>query len=207
MKMGRIKSSTLVFMSVFLALAAISCGSKDKKAQEAPMKPSPNKVVSEAELLERHDLLQLNDAATALRVIFDQSLDGKPGDQVLECEISGETAQRSLMPLKSLIDTQIEPERDEYLKDPALYVRTRGLETCGSKCACGVFASVLESVPVSALRTAAAKSNHPKLLKRLQTKASLQKSQESFACAKKQSWFCGSELKSYLERESLNLAE
>jgi hypothetical protein len=198
-------------MSVFSALVAISCGSKDK-AQEAPAAASTSnagassKVISEAELLERHDLLELNGAATALRVIFDKSLDGKNQEPVLECEISGEQAQRSLMPLKSLIDSQIERERDEYLKDPAMYVRTRGLETCGSKCACGVFASVLESVSVSALKTQKAKSNHPKILKRLQTKAALQNSHESLACAKKQSWYCASGLKTHLEREALNLA-
>lgn len=160
-------------------------------------------TTTESELLERYSVTELDSVATALRVIFDRGTDPKTaGEPVVDCQISADEAKRLLNPLRALIDTQTDRERDRYAMDPSLYARANGLETCGSKCACGVLANVLKPVSAKSFKTPAQRVGHERSLKRLQAKASRQTAEESLGCARRVSWFCSSELRSYLEKQS-----
>jgi hypothetical protein len=197
--------SVLVSAVFLLGVSACGSGQKNPDAAAAPTQeeaaPS-KKALTYPEIVEKYSLMELNDAATAMRVVFDESLKKGPKEQVLDCEIAGEQAQGYMMPLKSLIDTQTSKEREEYINDPGGYAKAKGFDTCGARCACGALAGVLEGVSRSELSSPAAKDNHGKYLSRLRTKAKLQSPRESLACAQRQNWFCNSPLRTYIDRES-----
>ena len=199
-------------LTVALALTFISCSSKSKStdpsASTGPaMKGSGNAAdatTSESELLERYSIVELNSVANALRIIFEKSTDPKAdqADQILDCAMTADDAKKLSNPLKVLMETQQEREREAYTMDPGVYARSHGLETCGAKCACGALAGVLKPVSAKTLKLPAQKVAHERFVKRLQAKASRQTAEESLTCARKTSWFCNSDLKAYLEKEA-----
>lgn len=196
----------------FVVMSLVACSSKSKTSgaggDDGPVlkgEANANRATtSESELLERHSLVELSSIQNALRVIFEKSTDPKAdaADSVLECQITGDQAKRMMGPLKNLIDSQTDRERDSYSMDPGVYSRSNGLETCGSKCACGALAAVLKPVSAKSFKLPAQRVAHDRSVKRLQAKASRQTAEESLACARKVSWFCSSDLRGYLEKNA-----
>jgi hypothetical protein len=138
--------------------------------------------------------LELEEAALALRLVYDQSLAAEPQD-VLSCEVSGEEALSYMMPLKAQIDVEIEKERKLYENDPKGYAALYKFENCELTCQCAGFARVLEFAVV--------KSEHKEMLAshlgELNRKAMLQPVAELKACAQK-SKLCGSDLLAKLKK-------
>jgi hypothetical protein len=166
----------------------------------------PVAVPSNEEISERYGLKELDSIANALKVVFDQSLAGqndKQGEAVLGCVMKGDEARRLLMPLKALMDSQTAKEREQYIADPKTFARDKGFETCASSCICGAYAMVLEPVSPREIKKANLEI-HNRYMSKLQAKAAIQGPDASFACAKKQNWFCRSDLRAYLEREANN---
>ena len=205
------KTLSMFAVSIAMTLSMTACNSKSKSpsgggSSGPAMKAEGNAnaaTTSESELLQRYSLVELNSVANALKVIFDKSTDAKPETEpVLDCQISADEAKRLLNPLRSLIDTQTEHERESYTMDPGVYARSNGLETCGAKCACGVLANVLKPVAAKSFKTPSQRMIHERSVKRLQAKASRQTAEESLSCARKQGWFCSSDLRAFLDKQS-----
>lgn len=202
-------------MSVLIATTIVfgigACSSKTRSGSDSASTGPAMKAeglataatTSESELLERYSVTELDSVATALRVVFDRGIDPKTANEpVLDCQLTADEAKRLLNPLRALIDTQTERERDRYAMDPSLYARANGLETCGSKCACGALSNVLKPVSSKSFKTPSQRVAHERSLKRLQAKASRQSAEESLTCARRVSWFCSSDLRAYLEKQS-----
>jgi hypothetical protein len=211
-----IKNYSYLFSIISVAViftAAAACSSQPKEPTPVLAEGSPSRTasalsLSEGAINEQYTLLELDAAANALKTIFDQSLG--IGDQhqgpVLSCDISNEQASAMMMPLKALIDAKLESEKEAYAADSASYAKLMGFESCASMCACGVLATVLESTPVESVSRIAPKV-HKRMLAKLQAKAARQTPQASLICAKRQSWFCSSPLRSYLEQEANSSAQ
>ena len=193
-----------VFTLCFLAISLTFCTSK-KKAAETPAPtaaaaPAASTAETpEQELGEKYSLLKLNAAANALNVIASQKEDDR--QQVLACDISTVVAKQSLPALKGLIAQKVTDEREEYVADPTRFSKTNSFDTCGSQCGCGVLVSVIGSVKSTELGSDQWKKDHARDLTRLQKKASLQNvPSEMLACARRQSWYCDSDLRAFLEK-------
>ncbi len=199
-------------MSVMMVLSMVACSSGSKSSSGGDssgpaMKGSGNAeaaTTTDSELLERYSLVELNSVANALRLTFEKKTDPKEGgsEPVLDCGINADQARKMMGPLKNLMDTQQEREREAYIMDPSVYARSHGLETCGAKCACSVLSNVLKPVSAKSFKLPAQRVAHDRFVKRLQAKASRQTNEEGLACARKVTWFCSSDLKGYLERQS-----
>lgn len=195
-----IRTSLLVGLLVLSA-----CASESRKPETVkPNAPAVPIVSTTEQISERYGLKELDAAANALKVVFDQSLaasNDQQGEAVLGCPVKGDDARRMMQPLKALIDEAILKERDQYVADPKSYARDRSFETCAATCSCGSLANVLEPVNAKTLKSAN-KSMHDRFLVRLQKKAAIQGPDASLACARKQAWFCRSDLQAYLESEA-----
>jgi hypothetical protein len=203
----------VVMGAVFGSMQLTACSSKGKSGSGSGTGSSDGPILkgegnanrattSESELLERYSLTELSSVQNALRVIFEKSTDPKADttETVLECQITGDQAKHMMGNLRGLIESQTDRERDSYTMDPGVYARSNGLETCGSKCACGALAAVLKPVSAKSFKAPAQRVAHDRSVKRLQAKASRQTAEESLTCARKVSWFCSSDLRGFLEK-------
>jgi hypothetical protein len=210
-----------ILLSLIVSTFAFTSGCTSKQSSsETPSSegtkgvqavPSASIVLTEVQILDRYNLMEMNAAANALRVILDQSLSAPK--EIMEepalanCRVTGDDAKKMLMPLKALIDIQESNERDAYILDSDQYSKTHALDSCAAQCACGTMLSVLEPVDAKALRKAKDKAQHRRFLKHLEAKASRQSAEESETCARKAIWFCTSDLRDYLEREARKNAQ
>ena len=161
-------------------------------------------TMTESEILERYSLTELNGASHALKMIAERA--GKkpkegelPSDPPLECNISGEQASRWDHTLRSLLEHQMTVAREAYTQDALAYSRSAGFETCSSSCTCGVYYKVIQPVPVGQLKAPKEKTAHRRFIQRLEAKSSRLSPEENLTCARKQNWFCSSDLRNYLE--------
>ena len=153
-----------------------------------------------AKVFEDWELLQLDSAATALRVIYDQSLEASSAEAqaILGCEIKGEEAMGLMMPLKALIDEKLPRELKAYLRQPKTYAQEHQFATCQALCHCGLYASLLESAVVKP----GEKQWHRTTLKTLQAKAEALTPDMALKCAQEQRWVCQSDLLQKLRQDS-----
>jgi hypothetical protein len=202
-----------VFTLCFFAISLTFCSSKKKTPEAPPPVVAEDSAPSiktasvestveteEDELIEKYSLIKLNAAATALNVIATQKEDDR--QQVLTCDIESTVAKSSLPALKAMIEKKIEEEREEYVAEPPKFSKTRGFDTCGSQCGCGALVSVIEQVKPADLGSEQWQKDHARDLTRLKKKASLQNAPESLTCARRQNWYCDSDLKAFLEKPS-----
>jgi|GEM_PF-6162426 len=198
-------------MKLIVLIAAlvgmVGCSSSDKKVDASKSAPVAlmSHTLSASEVSAKYSILELNSAANLLKVIVDQA-GSKPstdkGSDLIGCPLTGKQAGTMTMPLKALIDGQMKNETDAYTADPKNYANEKGFETCFSNCACGVLGDVVDAASESAMPAGAATRLHSRNKQRLSLKAKHQTAAESLACARKQAWFCTSDLKAYLEKEA-----
>ncbi|MES2857068.1 MAG: hypothetical protein V4692_14460 [Bdellovibrionota bacterium] len=191
---------------VLLAFAVIhfsACSSSSKDVEPAAPTASAEPVTLDT--LDRYSIQELDSAATLLRAINEASAevkgDGNPGEEVVGCAITGRQAKVMHDELKGLINRRIEQEAKDYAKDPRVYAKNNGFETCGGECHCGVLATVLERTRTDDIVKMDMKV-HSRFLTKLNAKARLQGSTQISACARKQTWFCSSDLKTYLAKSA-----
>jgi hypothetical protein len=204
--------SYLSLASVCLvASALIGCSSSEKKedaSAAAPATPRSHAVTSE-DITAKYSITELNSAANLLKVVIDEA-GVKPNDDkgsdIIGCPLTGKQAGTMTMPIKSLIDQVAHAETESYTNDPKNYATEKGFETCAANCACGVLSDIVENAEDSAVPAASAKL-HARNKQHLSVKASHQTSRDSVACARKQSWFCGSDLLSYLQKDAAKNAQ
>lgn len=191
-------------LTVLVAGLVASCSSGGKKevaADAAAAAPAP--VLTSDAITQKYSLQQLNGAANALKVVFDTSMDAPKADkgrEILGCSMTGPKAMSMTMPLKSLIDQQQRAEIEAYESDPKEYANTQGFESCASICACGVYSEIVNTARESAMPKGMT-THHGRNKAKLRAKAERQTADASLACARKQTWFCSSDLKQYLEKE------
>jgi hypothetical protein len=189
---------------LFAALAFSSCSSSEKKVDESKTSPvaAPVPQVSTAEDIgAKYSIVELNSAANLLKVVVDTGKGGEDaGSDLIGCPLTAKEAGTMTMPLKALIDQQMRGDIENYQNDPKNYAVEKGFEMCGASCACGVLSDVVNGANEAALPAGSAAKLHARNKQRLAMKASHQTSRDSMACARKQSWFCGSDLKAYLEK-------
>lgn len=196
------------FIVVIAALLGlVGCSSSDKKvdaSKSAPVAPMPHSV-SRDEVSAKYSIVELNAAANLLKVVVDEA-GVKPaadkGSDLIGCPLTGKQAGTMTMPLKALIDSQMKNETDSYTADPKNYANEKGFESCYANCSCGILSDVIEGANESAMPAGAAVRLHARNKQRLSLKAKHQTAGESVTCARKQSWFCTSDLKAYLEKEA-----
>ncbi len=193
-----------IFSLIFLCLLSIGCSSKEKKSDVmASAKSAPHSVTDE-DMLQKYSLTELNGAATLLRAVIDeagsQPKDDKEGE-IAGCSLTSRQASAMTMPVKSLIDQMMPSEIDAYTRDPKSYAAERGFETCAAICGCGVLSDVLEATNKSLMPRGSSR-NHARNKQSLSVKATHQSAGDTLACARKQTWFCSSDLKAYLEKDT-----
>lgn len=203
--------SLIMLVSGLIFLA--SCSSTQLPPGATPDKPLTKagrgknaKVPTAAEIADNYTLLQLDAATTALRSISDEAgktPDKDTGTEIIGCPITGRRALAMTMSLKMLIDTRLGPERDAYSLKPSEYGSVHGFENCASNCTCGVLHSVIQGVDPEGLKPADRKF-HERWVTRLNLKATHQDERMTRACATHQQWFCDSDLKAYLEAQTLD---
>jgi hypothetical protein len=200
-------------IAAIAALTFASCSSSEKKADEAKAAPSEAPVshaMTSDEIAAKYSIVELNSAANLLKVIVDEAGE-KPtddkGTDLIGCALTGRQAGTMTMPLKFLIDQQLRNETESYQADPRNYAVEKSFETCASHCACGVLSDIVNAADESALPRGNSSRLHARNKQRLSLKAKHQTNRDSLACARKQSWFCSSDLKTYLEKEAKANAE
>ncbi len=190
-----------------LALVLTACSSSEKKVDETKSAlvaaPVPAVTTSE-DVLQRYSIVELNSVANLMKVIIDEN---KNGEDIIGCPLTPKEAGTYTMPLKYLIDQQMRAETEAYTADPKNYAIEKGFETCASQCACGVLSDVVNGANESSLPRGVSSKLHPRNKQRLAQKASHQSKRESLACARKQSSFCNSDLKAYLQKEAKDNAD
>jgi hypothetical protein len=114
----------------------------------------------------------------------------KPKTKILACDPDAATAKTWMGgELHSLIDAKIKAEANHFQNNPSqMLKRAAG---CHKACACSLYSDMLSASEDSMGKN----PNYKKLKKILATES---KKQDPVACAKKLSWFCGSELESAL---------
>lgn len=169
---------------------------KPKTAAPAPIVVTKVEVVRPPENL---NLRQLDSAATALRAIYDRSLENSSPMEptVIACDISGEDAMAMMMPLKGRMDEKIPRELKDYNLRPKAYSKEYQLAECEKTCHCGLYATLLTDAVVESTE----ETWHKAQLKKIRKKASAQTPEETLACARLQSWFCESALQEELRNE------
>jgi hypothetical protein len=199
--------------ALIVALAFTSCSSSEKKmesAKAASVASAPTHATTAEEVGAKYSVTELNSAANLLKVIVDEAgtktKDDK-GTDIIGCALTGKQASTMTMPVKSLIDQQLKSETENYQADPKNYAIEKGFETCAAACACGVLSDIVEGANEASLPPGSAVRLHARNKQRLSLKASHQTARDSLACARKQSWFCGSDLKAYLEKEAKSNAD
>ena len=177
-------------------LASCSSGSK-KSANESENKTASvaaAPLTSEA-VLTKYSLQELNSAATALRVVSDS---GK-GKEILGCDITDQKALSMMMPIKALIDQQSRAEVESYETDPKGYANTEGFESCAKNCSCGVYSDVVSAASERKMPAGSGVA-HKRNVAKLRAKAERQGEDQSLTCARKQTWFCSSDLHKFLDK-------
>ena len=200
----------LTFLIFLQAVLITACATSTKNAQDSAQTSSQSDVSKVSEKPkpiekpkpkepENQDLRHLDSVATALRAIYDQSL-LNPSPRVpsiLACDINGEEAVAMMMPLKARLDEKIPRELKDYIRSPRKYARENNFANCQVTCHCGLYASLVNDAVVEA----SDESWHKSTLRALRKKASNQSAEQTTACAKVQSWFCESSLRSELMSE------
>lgn len=187
--------STLTTSDNQTGTSSQASSSEESKSKPQTSTPAP-KVAKPPENL---NLKQLDSVATALRAIYDRSL-MNPSPRVppvLACDISGEEALNMMMPLKARMDEKIPRELKDYILTPKKYAKANEFSQCAKTCHCGLYASLLSDAVVEATE----EGWHKKQLKTLRKKASAQTAEQTLSCAKKQNWFCESQLRQSLSEE------
>lgn len=194
------------FVALVLVFGLVACSSSGPKKEDkstSPVAPMPHTLTSD-DITQKYGLMELNAAANLLKVAVDTA-GTKPtkdvGSDLIGCPLTGTEASRMAMSVKALIDKELPGESDAYTNDPRNYATEKGFETCASQCACGVLDDVVEvanesSMPQGSSRTHARNKQH------LSVKAAHLNARDSQVCARKASWFCGSDLRSYLSKDS-----
>lgn len=136
--------------------------------------------ITQNQILEKHSLEKLDSAANLLRVVAD-------GTKL--CGMDSKKASNYLLAIHPLIDSKIKatasnPKRVNEIAKLA--------PQCQLTCHCGVYEDVMNQNPTSATQRKAIE---------FKNKAALLSSKSALKCAKKNLWFCKSELASYLDRE------
>lgn len=186
--------------SVFLAACSHAAKTPDQTDSARAAKASSS--LSESDIITKYSLAELNGAATLLKVVADQgakALTDDKGSELIGCELAAKDARTSLVRLQSVISRSVLSEAAVYSQNPKTYSTDHSFETCASNCACGLFNDVIERASTSSFPAGGAKI-HSRNQQRLAAKATRLQPSETIACAHKQNWYCGSELKSYLER-------
>jgi hypothetical protein len=207
--MSRLTFATLASGFSILVLVAACTSTNKSTATDGGSKGSGQASMSgvlltEPQILDRYTITDTNEAANALQVILDESLSpSETSEPTLSvCKMKGDDAKKLLMPIKAIMDSQINVERDAYINDPVEYARAHPLESCAAQCACGTMLSIIEPVDLSAFRKSKDKAQHKRYVKHLEAKAKRQSAEESATCARKAAWFCSSDLRTYLESEA-----
>lgn len=188
------------------SLVLVACSHAEKAADPAvtPASDAPAAASSPADVSERYSLSELNGAANALKVVIDQGA-AKPsedrGSDIFGCSLTAAQAVPMMMPLKAMIDGAVRGEVEAYSQDPKTYSSDHGFESCASSCSCGVWSDVVEDAS-DVSTTGVNPKIHARNQQRLKAKAARQSTADSLACARKQSWFCTSDLKTYLEKQA-----
>ena len=180
----------------FAILTACSSSQKEQDSA-APAQTSSGEAPTQEYVMTKYSIQEFNSAVLGLQAVLES-----PDANVLGCSISAQEAREMLVPLKAMLDRKISSDSQEYAKDPRVYAKNNGFETCGGNCQCGVLASVLQRSP--AVKASAGDPKlHSRYLTKLQAKAKLQTPSQTQACARNQSWFCNSELKAYLQNSKV----
>lgn len=186
---------TLLLVAASLSLVSCSSGGKKSDTKADAASAAPAQVLSQDAIQQRYSLQELNAAANALKVIAD---DDKSKD-LLGCEIPSQKALSMTMPLKALIDEKIRSEVEGYESDPKGYSNTEGFESCAKNCSCGVYNDVVEAASERKMPSGSSVT-HKRNAAKLRAKAERQTAEASLTCAKKQSWFCSSDLRKFLDK-------
>jgi hypothetical protein len=192
-------TSRILFVSSLSIL--LGCSSAPKSENEAAPKTSSSETLTMDSVTDRTSLQEMTSASNVLRAVIAQAAqtkgDADPGQDVVGCKISGRQAKAMLDTLGSLLDRKTESEAADYAHDPKVYAKNNGFETCASECQCGGLASVAKRSHGERVSGLDAKI-HARFLTKLNAKAALQTPVETLACARKQTWFCSSDLMKYL---------
>ncbi len=198
-----------IFLSLVSFILLANCSSSGKDLNDSvvssPASSSDSKsVANRDDVVQKYSLVELNSAANLLRAVTDAGI-SKPtenyGSEIVGCALTSRQARLMMMPIKTLIDSSLRPEREAYLQNPKSYSNEKSFESCAGTCSCGLFNSIVESADEGSLPQGSLKL-HARNKQRLTAKASLQSAADRLTCAKKTTWFCGSDLKAYLEKES-----
>lgn len=176
-------------------LASCSGGAKKSDAVATTATTAPTAPVTSEAVLTKYSLQELNGAATALRVVAD----GGKSNDVLGCDITDQKALSMTMPLKALIDQQARNETDSYEADPKGFASTEGFESCAKNCSCGVYSDVVAAASERKMPAGSGVA-HKRNVAKLRAKAERQSADASLVCARKQTWFCSSDLRKFLDK-------
>lgn len=197
------KKRLALFGALFI-IAACSSGEKKSDSSLGTAPAAKSVAPSKEDLTEKYTLAELNSAANLLKVVSDEGIKlptADKGSEMIGCPLTSREAMSMTMPVKSLIDQSIRVEAEAYSQNPKTYSGDHGFESCASTCACGVLSDVVEGANESTF-PAGSEKIHSRNQQRLQAKAARQTAGDSLSCAKKQTWFCGSDLKAYLKKEA-----
>lgn len=187
-----------VILLAAASLVFVSCSSgskKEEKASEAAV--APVAVVNQEAIQQKYSLQELNSVANAMKVIADD----EKSQNLLGCEISSQKALSMMMPIKALIDEKTRAEVEGYEADPKGYSNTEGFESCAKNCSCGVYSDVVAAASERKM-PAGSSVTHKRNAAKLRAKAERQTSEASLTCARKQSWFCSSDLRKFLDKSA-----
>ncbi len=194
---------TLILIAVASGfLAGCSHASKAADQTDSSRAVKASSSLSESDIITKYSLAELNGAATLLKVVADQGakvLTDDKGSEIVGCELAAKDARTSLARLQSVLARSVLSEAAAYSQNPKTYSSDHGFETCASNCACGVFNDVIERASTGSFPVGGAKI-HARNQQRLAAKASRLQPSETLACAHKQNWYCGSDLKAFLEK-------
>lgn len=195
-------------VSMMAVVLSAACSSKDKK-QDSPTPVAASLTMTREDIAQKFSLVDLNGTATLLRAVVDEGA-SKPnedkGTDLIGCRLTARQAGTMTMPVKALIDQSMRAEVESYTANPKNYASEKGFETCAATCACGMWSDIVEGANESAMPKGSART-HARNQQRLTLKASHQSSSDTVACARKQTWFCTSDLKTYLLKDAASNAE
>lgn len=169
----------ILFVILVIILSACSSDQLDEKVES----PKNSIEVSNAQapldekelsMLKKYTLEQFGMALNVLRVTLDQSKKTNPEF----CQLKTIQASQYSQQLKFLIDEKV--AQTKIPKNPPTLWRE-----CEQTCTCGIYANVYKD-----------ENDY------FNQKASSLSNQEAYACAKKVTWFCSSELFNYLKENS-----
>jgi hypothetical protein len=114
----------------------------------------------------------------------------KPKIKILKCDPDADAAKAWMGgPMHSLIDDKVKAEAGHFKNNPSQMVKR--VQGCHRVCACSLYAEMM----TAAQDDMGKNPNYKKVSKILDRET---KQEDAMACAKKLTWFCGSELESYL---------